>query len=128
MSFQSKFSNGIYKGTYPEEKVSTWKDIGEIQKEQHPYPADPFSLEVPRPDGKLRPTHFTVKVPPNTLVVYYPNPDDHSIFSHFRPGETVLYLGELQGMRDHGVFVDREGRIRDGYHLWSFRVIPHEEL
>jgi hypothetical protein len=28
VSFQSKFSDGIYKGTYPEEKVSTWKDIG----------------------------------------------------------------------------------------------------
>lgn len=128
MSFQSKFSDGIYKGTYPEEKVSTWADIGEIQREQHPYPADPFSLEVPRPDGKLKPTHFTVKVPPNTLVVYYPNPDDHSIFSPFRPGETVLYLGEIVHMRGHGAFVDREGRVRYGYHLWNFRVIPEEEV
>lgn len=127
MSFVSKFPN-LYKGPYPEEQVSEWKDIREVQEKQHPYERDVFCHEVPQSDGKLSPTHFTVKVPANTLVIYYPSPDEHTIFSHFRPGEMVLYIGELQGMPNHGVFVDRDGRIRDGYHLWSFRVIPHEEL
>lgn len=127
MNFTSKFP-GLYKGTYDEERVASWPDLAEVQRVQHAYPKDAFCYELPREDGQLRPTHYTVKVPPNTLTVYYPNPDEHTIFSHFRPGETVLYLGELQGMSNHGVFVDRDGRIRDGYHLWSFRVIPHEEL
>lgn len=127
MSFESKFPN-LYKSPYAEEAVASWPDIAELEAVQHPYPRDAFCFEVPDPNGKLKPTHFTVKVPPNTLTVYYPNPDEHTIFSHFRPGEVVLYLGELQGMPKHGVFVDREGRIRDGYHTWSFRVIPREEL
>lgn len=127
MSFQSKFSN-LYKSPYEEEKVASWPDLSEFQKIQHAYAKDAFCHEVPREDGQLRPTHYTVKVPPNSLVVYYPNPDDHTIFSHFRPGEMVLYLGELQGMSNHGVFVDREGRVRDGYHLWNFRLVPHDEL
>ena len=127
MSFTSKFPN-LYKGPYEEEVVASWPDISELERVQHPFPREAFCHEIPDPSGQLSPTHFTVKVPPNTLTVYYPNPDEHTIFSHFRPGEMVLYLGELQGMPKHGVFVDRHGRIRDGYHTWHFRVIPHEEL
>ncbi len=127
MSFISKFPN-LYKSNYNEKEVASWPDISEMQRVQHAYARDAFCYEPPREDGKLQPTHYTTKVPPNSLVVYYPTPDEHTIFSHFRPGETVLYLGELQGMSNHGVFVDRDGRVRDGYHLWSFRVIPHEEL
>lgn len=127
MSFTSKFPD-LYKGPYEEKMVATWPDITEVEAVQHQHPQDAFCREAPDPSGKLKSTHFTMKVPPNTLTVYYPNPDEHTIFSHFRPGEVVLYLGELQGMPNHGVFVDREGRIRDGYHTWSFRVIPREEL
>ena len=126
MSFVSRFPN-LYKGPYGEEVVASWRDINEIEKEQHPYPKDPFVMEAPG-IGKPHPTHFTVKVPPNTLVVYYPNPDDHTVFSKFRPGEIVLYLGEVQHMRGHGAFVDREGRIQYALHTWNFRVIPQEEV
>lgn len=98
MSFESKFPN-LYKGPYDEEKVCSWPDI-----------------------------KISGKVTPNTLVVYYPNPDEHTIFSPFRPGEIVLYLGEIVHMKSHGVFVDRNGKVQYGYHTWSFRVIPGEEV
>ena len=125
MSFESKFPN-LYKGSFDEEIVSTWRDIHEIEKEQHPRPKDTFNH--PTSGSKLQPTHFTVKVPPNTLVVYYPNPNEHTMFSPFRPGEIVLYLGEVQHMCSHGAFVDRNGKIQYGYHTWSFRVIPPEDV
>ena len=118
-----KFPN--FKSPYEEEKIASWKTISEIETELHPYPKDPFILEIP---GSNRPTHFTVKVPPNTMVVYYPKPSEHTIFSHFRPGEIVLYLGEVQHMKNHGVFVDRTGKVQYGYHTWCFRVIPEEEV
>lgn len=127
MSFETRFPN-LYKGPYEEEIVASWQDIYEIEKVQHPHKADPFSREVPDPSGKLKPTHFTVKVPPNTQVVYYPSGDDHSIFSPFRPGEIVLYLGEVAGMKGHGVFVDHDGKVRYGYHNWNFKVIPESYI
>lgn len=125
MSFESKFPD-LYKSPYEEEVVSGWRDIQEIEREQHAHPKDPFNHPVP--GSRPQPTHFTVKVPPNTLVVYYPNSNDHTIFSPFRPGEIVLYLGEVQHMRGHGAFVDRNGKVQYGYHTWNFRVIPPEEV
>lgn len=127
MSFVSKFPN-LYKGPYPEELVAEWPDIVDVESVQHPYPRDAFYVDASDHNGKLRPTHYKMKVPPNSLVVYYPHHDEHTIFSHFRPGELSLYLGELLGTPSRGVFVDREGKVRDGYHLWQFRLIPHNKL
>lgn len=127
MSFETRFPN-LYKGPYEEEIVASWQDIYEIENIRRLHKTDPFFSAAIYPGSDLKSEHFTVKVPPNTQVVYYPNGDDHSIFSPFRPGEVVLYLGEVAGMKGHGVFVDHDGKVRYGYHNWNFKVIPESYI
>ena len=46
----------------------------------------------------------------------------------WKNGETVLYLGEVYGMKGHGIFVGKDGLVKFGYHLDSFKIIPEDEL
>ena len=113
-----------YRGTYGREIVTGWKSIREIEGELHPIKRDPFSIPTPG-----SPTHYRVSVPPNTQVVYLPDPKVYPGYlsgDPFYPGDVVLYLGGVVHMDSHGVFADRNGFIRWGYHTWDFRVIPED--
>lgn len=46
----------------------------------------------------------------------------------WKNGDPVLFLGEVNGMRGHGVFVGRDGLVKFGYHTDSFKVVPEEEM
>lgn len=46
----------------------------------------------------------------------------------WKNGDAVLFLGEVMGMRGHGVFVGKDGLVKFGYHTDSFKVIPRDEL
>lgn len=42
--------------------------------------------------------------------------------------EVLLFLGEIAGMRGHGIFVDQHGKVHWGYHLTNFYIIPEEGI
>ncbi len=46
----------------------------------------------------------------------------------WKNGESVLYLGEVVGMRGHGIFVGKDGLVKYGYHLDSFKIVPDDQL
>ena len=46
----------------------------------------------------------------------------------WKNGEQVLYLGEVVGMWGHGIFVGKDGLVKFGYHLDSFKIVPEDEL
>lgn len=65
-----------------------------------------------------QPTTINRLVTPFTVEEVYP----------WQTGEIVLYLGEVYGMKNHGIFVGKDGLVKFGYHLDSFRIIPEEDL
>jgi hypothetical protein len=42
--------------------------------------------------------------------------------------EFTLYLGEIEHMPGHGVFVNKDGKVLWGYHLDEFYIVPEEEI
>jgi hypothetical protein len=90
--------------SYSEEEVFTWSEI--ISNKSYSPPGE--SVKFPTKSG--------------TPVIYYPNPgsrfDDYS--NHpWRPGDVVLYLGEIIGMSEHGIFVANDGRVHWGFHIFK---------
>ena len=100
----------------------TWPDVASLEEKEIPVRTIPFY--APPPDTE---THYHVKIPANAMVVYYPRPLDRYkiyLFRDLRPGDIVMYLGEVRGMRFHGVFVTNKGKVIWGQHTWNFRLIP----
>ncbi len=60
---------------------------------------------------------------PNNLVVY--NEPSNSVFDY---NEVVLFLGEIENMKGHGIFVKRNGKLFWGYHIDNFRTSGYEEI
>lgn len=72
------------------------------------------------------PVNFPTGITSGFLVVFSPK---HRMVSDPLPvGYPILFLGEIFGMKGHGIFVDPDGLVKYGYHTHEFRVIPMEEL
>ncbi len=68
-------------------------------------------------------------LPINKLVTPFLSEEIQEKYPYpWKNGEPVLYLGEVVGMKGHGIFVGNDGLVRFGYHLDSFKIIPEEEL
>lgn len=65
---------------------------------------------------------------PTHIPVAFDPPDGYEDKYPWKPGESVLFIGEIFSMPGHGTFVGDDGLVRWGYHLENFRVIPAEEL
>lgn len=115
-----------YRGVYEKELVSTWESISDYEKKPYPIKRDPFVISTS--ESEL-PTHATVRLQPLTQVVYFPNEKVYRGYTPgdpFVPGDIVLFLGEVSGMRGHGAFATTRGEVVWGYHTHDFRVIPEE--
>lgn len=97
-----------YCGLYDEDKVSRWEKVRHAAYGVY-YQDDPAT-------------------PPLTQVVYYPAHNDNTTSQDIQPGDVLLYLGEVRGMRGHGAFATRDGRTVWGYHTFNFRIIPGDEI
>lgn len=93
--------------TYSKEKYGSWVSLDDHLD----YPGD----------------NFPSMITSNFLVAFDP-PEGYEDKYPWSPGEAVLFLGEIPGMRGHGSFVGDDGLVRFAYHTHSFRVIPESEL
>lgn len=82
---------------------------------------------VPLDEHLKNPVNFPRGITSGFLVVFTPPPQDERLYP-LRPGNPILFLGEIPGMKGHGIFVGNDGLVRFGYHTHDFRVIPEEEL
>ena len=62
------------------------------------------------------------------FLVVFSAPPGYEEKYPWKSGDTVLFLGEIPGMKGHGIFSGIDGVVRWGYHTFDFRVIPEEEL
>lgn len=53
---------------------------------------------------------------------------DIAEYLEWKDGDHLVYMGELDNMPGHGVFVDRAGKTHWGYHPDGFREPTEEEL
>ena len=53
---------------------------------------------------------------------------EENVLIPWKNGERVLFLGEIENMRGHGIFVSRYGSVHYGLHLHDFRLIPDDEV
>jgi hypothetical protein len=82
---------------------------------------------IPLDEHLKNPGNFPRGITSGFLVVFTPPPQDERLYP-LRPGNPILFLGEIPGMRGHGIFVGNDGLVRFGYHTHDFRVIPEDEL
>jgi hypothetical protein len=74
------------------------------------------------------PCSFPVNLKSGFLVVLFPPKISIEAKYPWQLQEAVLFLGEIPGMKGHGIFASQCGSVHWGYHLEDFRVIPEEEL
>ena len=70
---------------------------------------------------------FPVDVVSNFLVVFSP-PEGYEDKYPWKGGDPILFLGEIPGMKGHGIFAGTDGLAKWGYHTVNFRVIPEDML
>ena len=80
---------------------------------------------LPLDEHLKNPVNFPVGITSGFLVVYSAPPWKLGMW---KTGDPVLFLGEIPGMKGHGIFSGMDGVVRWGYHTFDFRVIPEEEL
>lgn len=95
--------------TYSIDKMATWTNL-----------ADHLNNPVGFPVGIT--THFLVAFSRS------PHANESHITFPWTVGESVVFLGEIPGMRGHGIFAGDDGLVRFAYHTHDFSVIPEEEL
>lgn len=93
------------------------------------YPDEPSKIEswVSLEEHVKNPVNFPVGIKSGFLVVFVP-PKGYEDKYPWKPQEGVLFLGEIPGMKGHGIFASQHGKIDWGYHLDNFYVIPRDEL
>ena len=82
---------------------------------------------IPLDEHLDNPVNFPKGSKAGFLVVFSPDPKYKDSYS-LPLGYPILFLGEIFGMKGHGIFVDPDGLVKFGYHTHEFRVIPEEEL
>jgi hypothetical protein len=92
---------------YKPEDIGKWKTLDE-------------HLDHPNDD-------FPRMVMSGFLVVFSPPPGYEGKYP-WNPGDPVLFLGEIPGMKGHGIFAGADGLVKWGYHTFNFHVIPKDEL
>jgi len=66
--------------------------------------------------------------PEKNFLVAFLAPEGYEKSYKFKTGETVLFLGEIYGMKGHGIFATHDGKIQWGFHTDNFYIIPKDEL
>jgi len=62
------------------------------------------------------------------LCEVYDIPTEYIDRYPFKPGDIVLFLGEIEYMPGHAVIVNKEGKVIFGYHMDNFRKLTKEEV
>ena len=88
------------------------------------YQREQFEGWLPLDEHLKNPVNFPVGITSGFLVVYSASPGNVV----WKTGDPVLFLGEIPGMKGHGIFSGMDGVVRWGSHTFDFRVIPEEEL
>ena len=101
-----------YKSIYDEFDVRSWQTIEQYQSRL-------FSAGFHGCDYE-----HTVKLPINTVVVYYPQDPSMNFGFNFFPGSIVLYMGEISGCKGQCLVATEDGQIRWKLNTSDFRVIP----
>ncbi len=55
-------------------------------------------------------------------------PEDYAKYREWKDGDHLVFMGELDNMPGHGVFIDRAGKTHWGHHPDEFREPTEEEL
>ena len=54
--------------------------------------------------------------------------DEISLEYPFSDDMTMVYLGEIANMPEHGIFIGKSGKCYFGYHISNFRELSEEEV
>ena len=88
------------------------------------YQREQFEGWLPLDEHLKNPVNFPVGITSGFLVVYSAPPGNVV----WKTGDPVLFLGEIPGMKGHGIFAGSDGLVKWGYHTSNFHVIPKDEL
>lgn len=74
------------------------------------------------------------KIKPNSLVVAY-NPyvqemtqeEKKQYYHPFKEYQMLMYLGEIQNFKGHGVYADCQGKVHFSHHIENFKLYDHDE-
>jgi hypothetical protein len=59
-----------------------------------------------------------------SIVIYA---GDDGGYDDARSEKTLVYIGPIPNMPDHGIFADKSGKVHIGYHINEFREATEEE-
>lgn len=88
------------------------------------YQREQFEGWLPLDEHLKNPVNFPVGITSGFLVVFSAPPGG----GMWKTGDPVLFLGEIPGMKGHGIFAGSDGLVKWGYHTSNFHVIPKDEL
>jgi hypothetical protein len=91
------------------------------------YQREQFEDWLPLDEHLKNPVNFPVGITYGFLVVFSSPPGYEEKYP-WKSGDPVLFLGEIPGMKGHGIFAGSDGLVKWGYHTFNFHVIPEEDL
>ena len=65
---------------------------------------------------------------PMQLLVALPAPEGYPDAYPWKPGDTVLFLGEIEQMPGHIAVATKDGKVHFGYHDDNFRLPTEDEV